>query len=160
MQLPKVSSTDDLRGICILYEKLETTTRSLKSIGITSDSYSAVISLVIMSKLPSELRLLIRRELREEWDIVGLLQRLGEEIALRAKCALSSITSTSHQIDKEWHGSKASQHQPYRKQQPTVSMLVSDNRSQQVPSCLFCINKHFSASCTKVTGPDARKRFL
>ena len=55
-----------------------------------------------MSKLPSELRLLISRELKEEWDIVGLLQRLGEEISLREKYALLSITSTSRQIDKEW----------------------------------------------------------
>ena len=119
MQFPKVSSNDDLRGIRILYDKLETTTRSLKSIRIKSDSYSAVISPVIMSKLPSELRLLISRELKEEWDIVGLLQRLGEEISLREKCALSSITSTSRQIDKEWRGSKASQHQP--EQQPKTT---------------------------------------
>ena len=45
MQLPKVSSNDDLRGMRILYDKLETTTRNLKSIGITSDGYSAVIRL-------------------------------------------------------------------------------------------------------------------
>ena len=160
MQLPKVSTNDDLRGLRILYDKLETTTRSLKSIGINSDSYSAILSPVIMSKLPSELRLLISRELNEEWDIVGLLKRLGEEISLREKCALSSIASTSRQIDKEWRGSKTSQHQIYRKQQPTVSTLVSESRSQQVPSCLLCSSRHFSASCTKVTEPDARKRIL
>ena len=90
----------------------------------------------------------------------GPITTIGREISLREKCALSSITSTSRQIDKEWRGSKASQHQPYRKQQPTVSTLVSENRSQQVPSCLFCSNKHFSASCTKVTDPDKRKRIL
>ena len=107
-----------------------------------------------------ELRLLISRKLNEEWDIAGLLKRSGEEISLREKCALSSIASTSHQIDKEWRGSKTSPHQIYRKQQPTVSTLVSESRSQQVPSCLFCSSRHFSASCTKVTEPDARKRIL
>jgi len=74
-----------------------------------------------MSKLPSDVRLVISRKLKEEWDIVGLLQRFGEEISLREKCALLSITGTSRQIDKECRGSKASQHQPYRKQQTNGS---------------------------------------
>ena len=73
---------------------------------------------------------------------------------------LSSIANTSRQIDNEWRGSKTSQRQIYRKQQPIVSTLVSDSRSQQVPSCLFCSSRHFSASCTKVTEPDAWKRIL
>ena len=72
MQLPKVSTNDDLRGLRILYDKLETTTRSLKSIGINSDSYSAILSPVIMSKLPSELRFLISRELKQFWEFENL----------------------------------------------------------------------------------------
>ena len=51
LQLPKVSTNDDLQGLRILYNKLETTTRSLKLIGINSDSYSAILSPVVMSKL-------------------------------------------------------------------------------------------------------------
>ena len=66
MLLPKVSSKEGLRGLRLLYDKMEATTRSLKSIGVQSESHNAVLSPVIMSKLPSELRLLISRKIGEE----------------------------------------------------------------------------------------------
>ena len=160
MQLSRVSSNEDLRGLRLLYDKMETVTRSLKSIGVKSESYSAVLSPVIMSKLPSELRLFISRRLGEEWDVVGLLEQLGEEISLREKCVLSSIGHTTRHAEKEWHGNRLNQNQSYRKQLPTASTLVVENRMPQVPNCLFCNSKHFSASCTKVTDPNARKKIL
>ena len=160
MQLSRVSSNEDLRGLRLLYDKMETVTRSLKSIGVKSESYSAVLSPVIMSKLPSELRLFISRRLGEEWDVVGLLEQLGEEISLREKCVLSSIGHTTRHAEKEWHGNRLNQNQSYRKQLPTASTLVVENRMPHVPNCLFCNSKHFSASCTKVTDPNARKKIL
>ena len=160
MQLPRVSSKDDLRALRLLYDKIETATRSLKSIGVKSDSYSAVLSPVIMSKVPSELRLFLSRNVEDEWDLVGLLKKFGEEISLRDKCMLSSIGKTIRHTEKEYHGSRLTQTLSNRKQIPTASTLVVENRTTQVPSCLFCNSKHFSASCTKVTDPNARKKIL
>ena len=52
-------------------------------IGVKSDSYSVMLLPVIMSKLPLELCLFISRNFEEEWNIVVLLEKVGEEILLR-----------------------------------------------------------------------------
>ena len=158
MELPKINSNEDLHGIRLLYDNLESTTRSLKSIGVDSDSYSTVLSPIIMSKLPQELRLLISRSLEDEWNIAELLEKLGEEISLREKCTLASIRNVSHRFNKDTRGGKSVQ--AIRRSQPTFSTLVAENTQQQVPNCLFCQNKHYSASCTRVTDPHTRKKIL
>ena len=158
MELPKINSNEDLHGIRLLYDNLESTTRSLKSIGVDSDSYSTVLSPIIMSKLPQELRLLISRSLEDEWNIAELLEKLGEEISLREKCTLASIGNVSHRFNKDTRGGKSVQ--AIRRPQPTFSTLVAENTQQQVPNCLFCQNKHYSASCTRVTDPHSRKKIL
>ena len=91
---------------------------------------------------------------------MGLLEQLGKEISLREKCVLSSIGYATCQADKDFHGNRLNQTQSYRKQLPTASTLVVENKTTQVSSCLFCSNKHFSASCTKVTDPKAWKKIL
>ena len=66
MDLPKIISNEDTHRIQVLYGHIESTTRSLKSIGLNSESYSMVLSPILMSKFPQELRLLISRKLKEE----------------------------------------------------------------------------------------------
>ena len=156
MEIPKINSNEDLHGIRLLYDNLESTTRSLKSIGVDSDSYSTVLSPIIMSKLPQELRLLISRSLEDEWNIAELLDKLGEEISLREKCTLASIGNVRHRFNKDRRGGKSVQ--AIRRPQPTLSTLVAESTQQQVPNCLFCQNKHYSESCTRVTDPHTRKK--
>jgi len=63
-----------------------------------------VLSPIIISKLPQELRLLISRGLEDEWNIAELLEQLGEEISLREKCVLASIGNVSHRFNKDTRG--------------------------------------------------------
>ena len=159
MDLPKIISNEDLRGLRSLYDKMESATRSLKSIGVSSDSYSAVLSPVIMSKLPQELRLLISRKLEDEWDVIGLLEQLGEELTLREKCSLATIADTHR--SKEPRGD--TRNLAFRRPQPTVATLITENNQPEnrfIPNCLFCGQKHYSASCSIVTDPDARRKLL
>ena len=138
MNSPKISANEDLRGIRALYDKVVSTTRNLKSMGVKSNSYSTVLSPIIMSKLPQELHLLISRKLDEKWDIKGLLEQLGEEVSLRERCALASIGNTNHRSVKDMRGNRIPQ--SFQRTQPTTSTLVAESyqHQQHIPNCLFC----------------------
>ena len=94
-ELPKISSSDDIRKLRILYDKTEAAVRSLKSVGVSCESYGTVLSRDIMSKLPQDIRLTITRNLEDEWDLQGLIKNLGDELSLRERCALAPVTSTT-----------------------------------------------------------------
>ena len=163
MVLPKIVSNEDLRGLRALYDRIEAATRSLKSVGVPSSNYSAILSPIIMSKFPQELRLLISRKLEDEWSVTKLLESLGEELTLREKCALASIAS--RQTSREPRGNiKVNNFTGIRGQPSTTSTLIAETASYQgnghIPNCLFCGNKHFSASCTAITDPNMRKKII
>ena len=63
-----------------------------QSIGVKSNSYSALLLPVIILTFPS--CLFISRTLEEEWDVVDLLEHLGDEIWLRRKYMHSSVGNT------------------------------------------------------------------
>eukprot|EP00794_Sanderia_malayensis_P018387 gene18387-20239_t len=115
MEMPKVTSLFELKKLRLLFDKTETAVRSLRSIGIPIESYGTVLSPVIMSKIPNELRLIISRK-------------------------TSDPTTSSTLI--------------------ASSTQFNNNDERNTPKCLFCDNRHYSASCSTVTDPNVRKRIL
>ena len=160
MEIPKVTLNEDLKKLRTLLDKTETTVRSLRNMKVPTSNYSIVLTPIIMSKLPQELRLFISRQLSDEWDLDGLLKHLGDELNVREKCAMAPIGSSS---------SSNFQTRPnlsFRKPASTTSTLLVDherqasNTNNKLPSCLFCSNRHYSSSCTIVTNPDQRKAII
>ena len=163
VELPKITSCEDLRKLRSLYDKTEATVRSLKGIGIAPSSYQTILAPMIMAKIPQELRLIISRRLSNKWDLQGILKEFGEELSLREKCVLvptgeQTSTRQNQKGNFKSYGSGSNQ--------STTSTLVVNNERQRVvppnnvPFCLFCGDRHYSASCTKVTDPDARKSII
>ena len=89
-ELPKISSSDDIRKLCILYDKTKAAVRSFKSVGVSCESYGTVLSRDIMSKLPQDIRLTITRNLEDEWDLQGLIKNLGDELKFTGEMRLST----------------------------------------------------------------------
>ena len=163
VELPKITSCEDLRKLRSQYDKTEATVRSLKGIGIAPSSYQTILAPMIMAKIPQELRLIISRKFSNKWDLQGILKEFGEELSLREKCVLvptgeQTSTRQSQRGNFKSYGSGSNQ--------STTSTLVVNNERQRavplnnVPFCLFCGDRHYSASCTKVTDPDARKSII
>ena len=72
-----VSSQHNLKGLRHLYDLIEAHVRSLKSLGVASDSYGSLLSSVLLSKLPQELRLDISRKTSEDdWSLTALMKEL------------------------------------------------------------------------------------
>ena len=63
MNLDTVSSHHNLRAVCHLFDVVEANIRGLRGLGVPSESYGGLLSSILMTKLPPELRLCISREL-------------------------------------------------------------------------------------------------
>ena len=141
MEVPKVISNKDLKRLRTLFDKTETAVTTLRSMGAPMSSYSIVLTKVIKSKLPQDLRLLISKKLSNEWDLDGLLKHVGEEINVRDKCTMAPIASGSPsriQTRPTWSFRKAA-----TTIQPTASTVMVGHERQassasNVPTCLFC----------------------
>ena len=77
-----VSSQHDVKGLRHLYDVIESNVRSLRSLGVSAESYGSLLSAALMSKLPSELRLTGSRKFgdKDSWDFTDLLKVIKEEV--------------------------------------------------------------------------------
>ena len=154
--LPTIESSNDLHKLRCLFDKTEATVRSLRGVGVSEDNYGTILTPIIMAKVPSELRIIISRNLSEEWDLTGVLENFGKELALREKCAFAPISNKKTHMEFK----AKSRNGIYNEAPATTATLMVNQDGQRVPTCLFCCQQHFSSSCTKVTNPNARKQIL
>ena len=79
-------TNQDTRKLRELYDTLEAHVRSLKSLGIPSNSYGSLLSSIIMNKLPQELRLIISREIKDQdWQLDNIVHALEDELKARER---------------------------------------------------------------------------
>lgn len=63
LAITAVTADHHLRDLRRLYDQSESNIRSLKALGIEPESYGAMLSSVLLSKLPPELRLIVSRKM-------------------------------------------------------------------------------------------------
>ena len=152
-----------------LYDKLESYLRALETLGVTTNTCSAMLFPLVESCLPEELlRAWHRRmntsqggEAKERLDSLMEFLRLEVEGEERINLAMTSLGLTqeaSTTTGKKKHSSK-----PYAKEDvPTAAGLLSTSRMQDVkPRCVFCDKPHSSTDCffaQKMELPDKQKR--
>ena len=77
-----------------MYDSIEINVRSLKTLDISSKHYGPILVSIIMSKLPSEIRLVISRSMatltaataNDKWKIDQLLEYVKAELKSRELC--------------------------------------------------------------------------
>ena len=133
-----VSSQHDVKGLRHLYDVIESNVRSLKSLGVSAESYGSLLSAALMSKLPSELRLTASRKFgdKDSWDFTDLLKVIEEEVQARER---SSAHREEHRRNKDL---------------PTGAALFVKTAPRQ---CCFCRRDHPSQDCRTVVGVDSRR---
>ena len=84
-----VTSANNLSGIRHLFDLVETHVRSLRSLGVSADSYGSLLSTVLLNKLPTDVCLLISRKIpEEEWSLDALLKELQQELQARERVVM------------------------------------------------------------------------
>ena len=86
MTLEAVTSNNNMKGLCYLFDSIESHVRGLEPLGVSAETYGNLLSSVLMNKLPSKLRLIIGRKVRdEEWDLSVILQEFLLELVARER---------------------------------------------------------------------------
>ena len=142
-----VTSDKSLKELRHLYDKTESHLRSLKSLGVEPTSYGAMLSPVLLTKLPSELRLIVSRRISStDLNMDTLLETFEEELVARER---ASSSRTSHAP-------------PRRSQarQQSSALLTKAQEAGTGPICCYCQQPHTSADCITVSNITARKQIL
>ena len=83
----QASSSGDIRSIRRLYDTIESHIRSLKTLGVESDSYGSLLVRVIMNKIPEEMRLIVSRNFNQStWDVNSMLRSFKAELEACERC--------------------------------------------------------------------------
>ena len=144
MNMDSITSDRQLKELRRLYDHTESHTRSLRSLGIEAASYGALLSPVLLTKLPPELRLIVSRKVSDSnLDMDALLGTFEEELTARER---ANPQLTRRATDKPPHASSA--------------LLSGTHNSKTEPQCCYCQQSHPSTSCTSVTSPADRKQSL
>ena len=83
VKLAKVES-DDLHALWKFYDDVESKVQSLRNLGIDSKSYESLLSMLIIEKLPQDIKLIIRRKKETNiWDLMKVLDLISLDLRAR-----------------------------------------------------------------------------
>ena len=155
-----------------MFDQIRVQIRGLESLGVKTESYGQLLIPIIMSKLPSEIRLQVSRATEKEvWEIQELLDLIQKEIEARE--TTEQVKVTMEQRIKQ--GSDGFSHQGNYYEKPfnpqfnnnlsTGAALFTrsrgnDSRSNSTIVCVYCGQTHFSTSCENVRDISHRKNIL
>ena len=144
LSINAVTSDSHLRDLRRLYDQSEANIRSLKALGVEPESYGAMLSSVLLSKLPLDLCLTVSRKVSaDDLDMDSLLKTFEQELIARER-ASNSVSQTPHCVHNQGHS-------------PTSAFVAS---VPTPPVCAFCQQSHSSTKCTSVPDPSDHKKIL
>ena len=131
LSVATISSDHQLRDLRRLYDQAEANIRSLKALGVEPASYGTMLSSVLLTKLPPEMRLIVSQKVSSaDLDMDSLLTTFEQELTARERATNSSSQS---------------QHPPRRQTQPPTSALFAG--TQGTPCCTYFIVQSIVPSC-------------
>ncbi|XP_068717114.1 uncharacterized protein [Montipora capricornis] len=158
MQLPKVSDGSDLKQLRQPLYRTEAAVRSLKGIGISTETYGTFLTPVIIGKIPQELRLILSRGTSEDWDLDTIIKSFTEELKIRKRCALGTVTEQTKLKEKREFGfgiRTESRKKILRQKGKCFGCLRSGHVSRDCQArCHRCSGKHHVALCSVQYYPE------
>ena len=149
LNLESVTSHYHVRSLRQLHDTVESNVRSLKSLGVSRESYGGLLSSILMNKLPQEFRLVITREIGDDdWQLDQLLNIFKRELEARERAGGSTVNK-----------GQTSPPKPKRREEGTTHALLTGGDAN-CPTCTYCRGKHPSRDCQTVPDVLARKELL
>ena len=146
LHLEAVTSVHNLKGLRQLYDVVESNVRGQKALGVSASSYGGLLSPILMSRLPSDLHLIVSRELsKDEWDVEVVMEIFRREIEAR-ECSAGATAA---------QGKKSTSPRP-----PPTALSLTAGATPAQPSCMYCGQAHTSGACHVVNDPEGRKQIL
>ena len=149
LNVEAVTSDQSLKELRQLYDMTESHLRSLRSLGVEPTSYGAMLSPVLLTKLPSGLRLIVSRKISSaDLSMDSLLKTFEEELVARER---ASNPKSSNSLPRRGH--ERGRHQ-------SSALLTGSREAGAGPICCYCQKSHSPMECTAVTDANSRKQML
>ena len=149
LNLSAVSGEQDLRSLHQLYNDVKANIRSLKALGVEQESYETMLTSVLLTKLPPEVRLIVTRNAPgDDLDLASLQIALEEELIARER-SHDPTRNNRHLQDKP-------------RPRPTATALFSETQETAggPTSCYYCQQSHTLSECHVVKDLYARRQIL
>ena len=148
-KLQTVNAMPSVKGIRAVLDNLEIPVRGLQSLTrIDSAQYGALLIPILMEKLPEELRLIVSREHKGNWELTTVIKAVKNEVEARERYGMNTSVEKKSPLKESFNPGNES----------TASALLSGNRGEL--NCLFCKGNHRASECQVVTNIDERKEIL
>ncbi len=88
LNLEPVRSIENIKAARKVLDSVETHVRGLKALGIDSKQYGSLLVPILMDKLPEEIRLIISRKHKDNFELTELVEAAKLEIEAREHCLI------------------------------------------------------------------------
>ena len=150
--LNAVPGEHGVRGQRRLFDEVETSFRSLKALGVERKSYGTMLTSVLLTKVPSEIRLIVtRKSPGEDIDLETLLKVWEEELIARER---------SRDPDRINRHPQDRQDKPRSSPATTTLLSGTTSTTKALNGCCYYQQQHSSVNCHTVTSPDDRRQIL
>ena len=152
---------DHLSQLKNMMDQVNIHVRSLEALGIDGSTYGVTLTPVILSRLPSDVRMEWAREGRgKESDLEWLLDFLRKEIERRER----ADTFTVNYSDESNASSRESRRSSYRNTRPGTATALHSQEQRGDNECAFCHkSNHRTDSCwsgKKLTVEERKDAFM
>ena len=83
IKLKPLNVTSDVKGMRAVLTRVEIQVQGLQSLGIDSAQYDTLLIPIFMEKLPDELKLIVSRKHKEDWQLNSVLKAVKSKVEAR-----------------------------------------------------------------------------
>ncbi|GFT88727.1 reverse transcriptase domain-containing protein [Trichonephila clavipes] len=166
LNLTPVRNPTDIVGLRNLYDRAETQIRSLESLGVKGESYSNLLTPILLKQIPSELVLEFNRSQKDEgFDLSALLQFLHWEIRSRERASQINSHKLCHYSPPPQDRTK-NKGSYFQHMKPTPNRVHFRPHSFPTPlekvelrsrKCLYCNKGHDLDACRSFNANEKRE---
>ena len=120
LKLQPVNAMSNVKGIRAVLDNLEIQVRGLQALGIDSAQYGALLIPIFMENLPEELRLIVSREHKDNWELPFVIKAVKNGVEARERFGMNSFMEKKSPLKKSFNPGNES----------TRSALLSGNRGE------------------------------
>ena len=148
-----VPKSSKVASLWKLQDELQAHVRSLESLGVTGEQYGVILTPLILSKLPPDIRLVWARDGEDhEGDLDFLLEFLQKEIKCRERSQTFQDTCAGTAASGE-------QKRPSpAKSVPSAAALSTVSKSRHTVECALCHKAHTTSKCWNLTKVNISER--
>ena len=147
LRISKIASRDNIKGLRMLYNHVESCVRNLKSLKLDTSGYGSLLIPILKDRLPDEITMIISRKFGEEiWTLDKVMEYFNSELRAQENC---SASTSSRSIPNESHRKGGNY---------TTSGLFGQTNKV---ACVYCSKEgHSSSKCSSVSNCQSRKAIL